>query len=210
MNITVFGATGRTGIPLVQQALDAGHEVVAFVRTPSKMPIRHACLTLVEGDVMNPADVKKAITADTNAVISVLSPVKGSPKNLLPVAVENIFSAMQQHNVKRIVYMTGAGVSMPEDQPKAFDRVMKFLLKTLSGDVLEQSVQAASKIQNSGLEWVILRAPMLTQGTHTGNYRVGWAGVNTGPRLNRADAADFLLKQLTDNQYLRKAPVVSN
>lgn len=210
MKIAVFGATGRTGIPLVRQALDAGHQVVAFVRTPSKMPIQHERLTLVQGDVMNAADVKKAISADVNAVISVLSPSKGSPKDLLPVAVENIIAAMKQHNLRRLIYMTGAGVSMPEDQPKLFDRVMKFLLKTLSGDVLEQSIRAVNKVQNSGLDWVILRAPMLTEAPHSGKYRVGWAGVNTGPRLSRADAADFLLKQIADNQYLRKAPVVSN
>ena len=39
MKIVVFGATGRTGLPLVKQALDAGHQVVAFVRDPAKMPI---------------------------------------------------------------------------------------------------------------------------------------------------------------------------
>ncbi|TKX84333.1 NmrA family protein, partial [Halorubrum sp. SS5] len=35
MRIAVFGASGRTGRPLVEQALDRGHEVVAFVRDPA-------------------------------------------------------------------------------------------------------------------------------------------------------------------------------
>lgn len=210
MKLVVFGATGRTGLQLVRQALNAGHQVVAFVRDPAKMSIKHDHLSLVPGDVMNAADVDRAITADVDAVISVLSPVKGSPKELLPVAVENILNAMKRQQVKRLIYMTGAGVDMPEDKPKLMNHIIKFALKTMAGDVLKQSELAASKVQNSGLNWTILRAPMLNDNPHSGQYRVGWVGVNTGPRLSRADAADFLIKQLTDTSYVGKAPAVSN
>lgn len=37
MNIVVLGASGGTGRLIVEQALAAGHEVVAFVRTPAKL-----------------------------------------------------------------------------------------------------------------------------------------------------------------------------
>jgi putative NADH-flavin reductase len=210
MKLVVFGATGRTGVPLIKQALDAGHQVVAFVRDPAKMPVKHDRLTLVQGDVMKSADVDKAISSDINAVISVLSPVKESPKDMLPVAVDNMLNAMQRHRIKRLIYMTGAGVDMPEDKPKLINHVIKFALKTTAGDVLKQSELAVRKVQNSSMDWTILRAPMLNDNPHSGQYRVGWVGVNTGPRLSRADAADFILKQLTSNTYLCKAPVVSN
>lgn len=39
MNIAVFGASGRTGKPLVEQALAAGHDVIAFVRDSAKLGI---------------------------------------------------------------------------------------------------------------------------------------------------------------------------
>ncbi len=210
MKLVIFGAAGRTGIPLTQQALDAGYSVVAFVRTPSKLPVVHPRLTVVQGDVMNAADVAKAVTADTDAVISVLSPVKGSPANLLPVAVDNILAAMRAHGVRRLVYMTGAGVGMPQDKPKLINHVIKFALRAMAGDVLKQSEQAVAQVRASGLDWVIVRAPMLTNAPHSGSYRVGWVGVNTGPRLARADAADFILKQVHETTYLHQAPVVSN
>ncbi|MDQ6660716.1 MAG: NAD(P)H-binding protein, partial [Chloroflexota bacterium] len=70
MKLTIFGATGRTGLQLVQQALEAGHGVVALVRTPAKMPIQHERLTLMQGDAMNPADVEKAVQG-ADAVLSV-------------------------------------------------------------------------------------------------------------------------------------------
>ena len=159
---------------------------------------------------MNSADVERAVTSDVNAVICVLSPVKGSPKGMLPVGVENILNAMKRQQVKRLIYMTGAGIDMPDDKTQLMNHIIKFALKTMAGDVLKQSEFAARKVQNSGLAWTMLRAPMLNDNPHSGQYRVGWVGVNTGPRLSRADAADFLLKQLTDTAYLGKAPAVSN
>lgn len=210
MKIVVFGATGRTGIPLVQQALDAGHEVVGFARTPSKMPIQHDRLTLIAGDVMNADDVQRAIPPDVDAVLSTLGPVKGSPPEMLPRAADNIIAAMQQSGVMRLIYMTGAGVDAPQDQPKFINHVIKFALKTISGDVLRQSEEAVAKVRGSDRDWTVVRAPMLTDGDYSGDIRVGWVGVNTGPRLARADAAAFMLQQAAATDHLRQAPVISN
>jgi putative NADH-flavin reductase len=210
MKLVVFGATGRTGLHLVKQALDAGHQVVAFVRDPAKMPVMHDHLTLIQGDVMKASDVEKAIPPDADAVISVLSPAKGSPGDMLSVAVNNILNVMHRRGIKRLIFMTGAGVAVPEDKPTLVNQVIKFALKILAGDVLRQSELAVRKIQNSGLDWTIVRVPMLNDNPYSGQYRVGWVGVNTGTRVSRADAADFILKQLSSNSYLHKAPLISD
>lgn len=39
MKITVFGATGGTGLQLVEQALAAGHEVTVVVRDPARLTV---------------------------------------------------------------------------------------------------------------------------------------------------------------------------
>lgn len=210
MKMVIFGATGRTGIPLVQQALEAGHEVVAFVRSPDKMPVQHERLTLVQGDATNRVDVEAAIAPDTDVVISVLAPTRGAPRDMLPTAASHILTTMKQRGLRRVIWMTGAGVSMPQDQPKLINHLIRFALKTLSGDVLAASEQAVQQVQQSGLDYVIVRAPMLTDGEGTGQYRVGWVGVNTGPRLARADAARFILAQAEQPTHTGQAPVISN
>lgn len=209
MKLTIFGATGRTGTPLVQQALEAGHEVVALVRTPAKISIQNDRLTLVQGDAMNPVDVEKAVQG-ADALISVLGHSKDSPKDMQTVAIRNIVAAMQKYGVKRLISLTGAGVDTPQDKPKLMNHVIKFTLKVMSGNVLKDAEQHAEVIRNSPLDWVIVRGPMLNDGPHTGKYRVGWVGVNTGTRISRADVADFLLKQVSDNTYLRQAPMISD
>lgn len=209
MKLAIFGASGRTGKPLVQQALNAGYEVVALVRTPAKVPMQNEHLTLIQGDAMNLADVEKAVQG-ADAVLSVLGQSKGSPADMQTVAIRNIVAAMQKYGVKRIVSLTGAGVDAPQDKPKLMNHVIKFALKTLSGQVLKDAEQHAAVLHQSSLDWVIVRGPMLTEGPHTGKYRVGWVGVNTGSRISRADIADFMLKQVTDTTYLHQAPMISD
>ncbi len=209
MELAVFGASGRTGRPLVQQALDAGHDVIALVRTPATFPLKHERLTVVQGDILNAADVDEVVQG-ADAVLSVIGQSKNSPKDLQTSGIKNIIDAMEKYGITRIVSLTGAGVDAPQDKPKLINHVIKFALKTLQGSVLADAEQHAKILQASNLDWVIVRGPMLTEGPHTGKYRIGWVGVNTSTRISRADVADFMLKQLTDNTYLRQAPMVSD
>jgi putative NADH-flavin reductase len=209
MKITVFGATGRTGIPLIEQALAEGHFVTAFLRDPGKLPIKHGNLTIVQGDVNNPAEVEYAVM-NADAVISTIGPARNSPTDLMTTAARNITDAMRKHGIKRLIVMTGAGVGAPEDQPKPINHFIKFMLKTLSPGVLKASEEGVAIVQNAPLDWTVVRVPMLSDGERTGKYRIGWVGVNTGPRIVRADAADFMLKQANDHQYIHKMPMVSN
>jgi putative NADH-flavin reductase len=208
MKIAVFGASGRTGIPLVQQALAQGYEVVALVRNPTKLPLKHANLTVIQGDAMNAQDVERAIQ-DTQAVISALGHTKGTPNNMQTIATQHIIAAMKKYHLKRFISLTGAGVAAPQDQPKFVNHLIKFVLKVLSAKVLNDAEEHAQVITKSNLDWTIVRGPMLTEGAHTGKYRVGWVGVNTSAKISRADLAEFMLNQLKDNTFYQQMPMVS-
>ena len=208
MRIVVFGASGRTGKPLVEQALAAGHEVTAFVRDPSKFGMKHERLTIAKGDVKGYAEVGEAVTG-ADAVLSALGHTKTSAKDVQTVGTENIVAAMKKGGVRRLVSLTGAGVGDPKDEPKLFDKVITTLLGLLQKDVLEDGENHARAIEKSGLDWVIVRGPMLTEGEKKGEYRVGYVGKNSGTKISRADVADFMLRQLDDDTYLGQKPMVS-
>jgi putative NADH-flavin reductase len=209
MKIAIFGATGKVGRHLVDQALERGDRVTAFVRDPSKLTTqRHERLKVVQGNVQNPKDVEQAV-AGTDAVLSALGQTKTSSKDVLTEGIKNIVAAMNKHGVRRLVSLTGAGVRDPKDEPKLVDRVIGSLLKLLQRDLLEDAVGAARVIQESDLDWVIVRAPVLNEGEKKGEYRVGYVGKESGTRLSRADLAGFMLEQTTDDTYLHQAPMVS-
>ena len=208
MKVAVFGGTGRTGRHLIEGALRDGHEVVALVRDPGKLTARHERLRIVEGDVLIPSRVEKTI-AGADAVLSALGHTKTSPKNVQTRGTAHIVAAMKKHGVRCVVSLTGAGVPDPADRPKPVDRVFTGLLKILQRDVLEDARRHAEILNESGLDAVIVRAPRLTDGPATGRYRVGAVGKDSGTKISRADVAGFMLRELTDDEYLGQMPMIS-
>jgi putative NADH-flavin reductase len=209
LKIAVFGASGKVGRHLLDQALERGAEVTVLLRDTSKPTTqRHERLKVVQGDVLEPTDVEQAVMG-SDVVVSVLGHTKTSPKNVLTEGMKNIVAAMKKHGVRRLVSLTGAGVRDAKDEPKLVDRLIGSLLKILQRDLLEDSIGMAQVIRESDLEWVIVRAPVLVEGEKKGEYRIGYVSKESGTKLSRADVADFMLKQTTDVTYLHQAPAVS-
>jgi putative NADH-flavin reductase len=208
MKIVVFGASGGTGAKVLDQALNAGYMVTAFVRTPGKLVVEHKNLNVFQGDVIDAVEVEKAIVGQ-DAVISALGPTRPPVPHMMETAAKNILTGMLKHGVSRIVSTTGAGVRQPEDQPKLIDHFMSALLNLLAKDVLLDSAANVKAIQSSDLDWTIVRFPRLMDGVHTGKYRVGYVGRDSGSQISRADGADFILRELVEKKWVKKLPIVS-
>ncbi len=208
MKIVVFGASRGAGFEVVKQALEAGHHVTAFVRTPEKFTLKHANLTVFQGDALDAVAVEKAISGQ-EAVVSALGPTRPPVPHMMETSAKNIVAGMKKHGVQRIVSTTGAGVRQPEDQPKFIDHFIGFLLNLLAKDVVLDSAANVNVFTTSNLDWTIVRFPRLMDGEHIGRYRVGYVGKDSGTQLSRADGADFVLKELVEKKWLRKLPVVS-
>jgi nucleoside-diphosphate-sugar epimerase len=209
MNITIFGATGKTGLHLVRQALAAGHNVTAFARTPEKLGLQDARLRVVQGDVTDAAAVARAVEG-ADVVISALGPSSNKPVYAVTQGMKNIVAAMQQHGVQRLVVSAGAGVGAPGDKPKPVDRIFGTMLGIVSRNVVADMKQAVATVRDSGTQWTVVRVPMLTDDPATGKVRVGMLGGDVGIRLSREDMARWMLEQADDTAHLRALPVISN
>ncbi len=209
MKITLFGATGRTGKYVLKRALEAGHEVTALVRSPDKLDTPNPKLTVIQGDARDAEAVSRAI-AGAGAVVSTLGPVRGGPMDVMTRAAENIVTGMRQHGVNRLIFTTGAGVPAPQDRPTFMSKFMGFLVRTLSRDVYEDSLHGAEIVTQSGLDWTIVRGPMLKDAPFDGNYQLGYVGDGMNRTLSRGNFADCILSQLQDETYLHKIPAASD
>jgi len=220
MRIAVFGATGRTGRPLVEQALGRGHEVVAFARDPADLPdgVRDDdALTVVDGDAYAGDGVAAAVAGGgtgavpVDAVVSVLGQTDAGPDDLLTVAGRNVLDAMADHGVERYVTLVGAGVREPGESVSLGGKVMGSLLKLLAGEVLADAAAHVEDVRSSDTRWTVVRAPRLTDGAHTGEFRHGTA-LELGLRdtAARADVAQFLLDCLADDRYVGELPKVTD
>lgn len=207
--IALFGATGKTGRRVLDRALAAGHRVQALVRDPAKLEVVHEALTVVPGDVLDAGAVERTV-AGADVVVSVFGQVTGSSHTLQTEGTRLIVTAMQKHQVTRLVTLSGGGLRAPQDRPKLADRVIRTLLKLLSGQVLADAEGHLRLLEQSGLEWTVVRGPMLTEDPGKGRHRIGWVGVGTSTRISRDDLADFILTQVSDRRFVGQMPFVSD
>ena len=206
MKLTIFGASSASGRLLVEKALADGHEVTAFVRDGSKLRISNPNLKIVSGDALDPADVERAVEG-RDAVLSTLGP-KGKPKVMAAESMKNIVKAMEKHDVKRLVVVSVAGVPVPQDQ-RGFN-LASGLIKLLLKDVFTDRENQLALLNNSSLDWVAVRVPRLTNDPPTGSVKAFFGNPSPRMKVTRADLADFMLKQLTKDLWLGKAPILTN
>jgi len=206
MNILIFGASGKTGHELVKQALTQGHRVTAFVRNPSKLKITHDHLKVIQGDVTNSKLVEEAAKGH-DAVLSALgaaSPFKFDQS--VVDGISNIVIAMEQENVDRLIYLSAINVKESISNAGLLIRfIAPILLRTeTAGHEAREII-----IRQSRLKWTLVRSAGLTNDVHK-EYRSGEniKAKGIAASISRTDVADFMLRQLTDNTFLKKAPMI--
>ena len=206
MKITIFGATGLTGKEVVTQALEAGHEITALIRTPSKMESAKPGVEIVNGDVFDIASVERAVTG-RDAVICVLG--DGRSGNVRSEGTKNIIQAMQKAGVRRLICQSSLGVGDSRGNLNFLWKHVMFglLLRKAYADHVRQE----EYVMQSDLDWTIVRPGAFTKGPRTGKYRHGFSAADKSVtlKISPADTADFILKQLADRTYLHKAPGIS-
>jgi putative NADH-flavin reductase len=209
MHLAIFGATGRTGKLLVEQALESGFVVKAFVRDPLKMTIAHPRLRVVEGDATDPAAVRRVVEG-ADAVLSVLATSASqtiAKERPLTRGTRNILAAMKEFGVRRIV-ISASGIPQEGDAPDPrFHLLMGFVRRVVRASY-EDTVGSAQAVRESSLDWTIVRMAAPTNGPRTGRVRAGFAGRSIGMRIARADAAAFMLEEVRTARFVRQAPVI--
>src|SRR5260221_4180550 len=109
MKLIVFGANGGIGHHVVEQALEAGQDVIAVVRSPSSITVQHQRLSVFQGDVLQGATVKESM-AGQETVISALGVTSRAPTVVYSQGIANIIMAMQQAHVKRLQCVSASGL----------------------------------------------------------------------------------------------------
>lgn len=208
MKLVIFGSTGSIGQQIVQQALDQGHQVTAFLRNPAKLNIQHPQLNIFIGDVMNSTLVEEAVMGQ-EAVICVIGSGNKLSGNVRSQGTQNIIQAMEKLGVKRLICQSTLGTGDSWGN-------LNFYWKYIMFGLILRKVFADHQIQEqyvrqSNLDWTIIRPSAFIDGNLTGQYRHGFDSSDRELTLtiSRPDVADFILKQLRENTYFGKAASLS-
>ncbi|MCU0837279.1 MAG: SDR family oxidoreductase [Rhodospirillales bacterium] len=209
--LLIIGASRGIGLEAVKQALKAGHRVRALARSASRIPVTHANLEKVASDALDEGAVAEALDG-IDAVIQALGVAAGPemllrPTRLFSDATRVLLAAMTETGVRRLICVTGFGAG---DSRNRGNFLYNAAFTTFLGRVYDDKDVQERLIRKSGLDWVIARPVILTNGPKTGRYQV-----LVDPRewrcgfISRADVADFLVKQIDDDRYLGTTPVLT-
>ena len=181
MRILIVGASGALGRELVAQALARGHRVTALVRVPERFELRHPNLTVVAGDVLDPAAVEAAV-AGQEAVISALGHKRWMiPTDILSTGTANVLAAMARHGVRRFVCVTSLGVGDSWWRMGLYYTL--FVLPVILQFYFWDKHRQEKIVRASGLDWTIVRPGALTHGRARG--RPGGAAPRSATRSGR-------------------------
>lgn len=205
MKIVVFGANGKTGLLLVEQALAKGYQVTAFIRKAGSVFPENPNLKVVVGNLNETLKLKDAL-AGADACLSTLgggSLTHRSPE--IVSGIDNIVRIMEQEVVPRFIYLSSFGAG---ESKNFMPLIMRFLLVNFMLRVpLADHNANEQRITNSKLHWTVIRPGGLNDGTLTGNLKHGTGKPNFkgNTNISRANVAAFMLDQVGDLEYNKKA-----
>lgn len=208
MKITVIGAAKGIGLALTKMALEGGHEVTALMRDPAKLSLTHPKLRTARGDIRNQASIEAALAGQDAVCVCIGAPPSLKPMDVFSQGARNVLAAIKKAPTVKLISVTGIGAGDSRGHGGFFyDKIIQpLLLKTM----YEDKDREEAILKASAVDWMIVRPGLLTNGKHTGKYRVltDMAGVTAG-KISRADVADFILGQMARPTYFKQTPLLT-
>jgi len=203
MNITIIGASAGIGLETVKRGINRNHSITTLSRSEINIEEKQS-LNMILGDATNKADLFKSIQ-NADALIITL----GTGKNMKPTNLFSDFAKLilEIHKENKItipfIFVTGFGAG---ESKNYVPWLVKMFLKYLLKDVYADKTKMEEMITHSDLNWTVVRPGRLLDKELTEKYRIEnklFKGINIGG-INRADVADFLIKQAENQTELKK------
>lgn len=155
MKIAVFGATGGLGQQFLNKALEKGHEIVAYVRSPDKITYEHKDLKVIKGDVFDKEKIAETLKGLDAVFITWRMRTQRIP--LFSEGTQNVVDAMKENGMKRLIVMSEYAYG---EHYRNFGLVARGLTKIYEKTARFQIGERTKQddvIYNSGLDWTINR-----------------------------------------------------
>jgi putative NADH-flavin reductase len=220
MKLTIFAATGGIGRQILEQAVDAGHDVTAVVRHPQKLPDELSSqIRVVSADLAapDPATLASAVQG-ADGVLSGLGPRSKAETGIAARGTQAIVAAMKAAGARRIVVVSAAPIgtvpSPGRPNPPKHDPgdgfIMQHLLNPLVKTALRKNyadlAQMEDILRDSDLDWTAVRPPRLTDKPLTGTYRTAHGqNLRRGLVIARADVAHYMLRAVGQPETIKQA-----
>lgn len=213
MKVTLFGATGIVGRAVLRHLLDCGYEVNVLTRHPEKINENDSRLHVFVGEVINPADVQRALDGSEAVIQTIGIGGKGDGRKTTVVSDANrvIMRCMERAGIKRYVAISviGAGDSIAF-LPAIYRRVIMPLFQRWFIPIIDDKNRMEADIFKSNLDWTVVRGTTVKERKPTGKIKASLDGKGIGFSISADGLADFMVRMIKDRSYLHECPTVSD
>jgi uncharacterized protein YbjT (DUF2867 family) len=196
MKVLVAGAHGKTARRLVRMLVEDGHEVRGLVRKEEQMPDVEAdgaepVLVDLEEEGVEGAVGQAVEGCDAVIFAAGAGPGSGAARKetMDYGGAVKLVEATEQNNVRRYLMLSSMGAGDPEGGSEAMR------------PYLRAKARADERLQESGLDYTIIRPGSLTDGEETGGIEAAEALGRRG-EISRSDVARTFTEALEmENTY---------
>lgn len=208
MKIFLFGATGGTGREVLIKLLEQKHQVFVLARNPEDLNITDDYLKIIKGSVFTPETYYNELS-ECDLVISALGATSRMPTDIYSKGGQQIISAMKAAKIKRLITLTAAAFD-PTD-PHYNNFFLRFIIRPLLKNMYSDMQQWETILEGTpNIDWTVIRPSQLLNGKERGKYRVQIDHCpKGGSKIRRSDLADFIVKQISSDEYIHKKVAIA-
>jgi putative NADH-flavin reductase len=215
LQILVYGATGKIGTHVVEEALQRGHLVTAVSRDPSRIKKQHDNLSVVEGDLLDLQSIELLVEDKDIIIVSVRGMIgkDKKPENTLQyIATRNIVGQLRGvgGGAARLIHVGGSGSLEVEPGVLYADKIPRvFLPKSLEHEIQGQILALEYLRTVNDIDWSYATpAKNFTNGERTGEFRIGGDALMEDDRgksrISRADFAVALIDEAEKADHVQQ------
>ncbi|ADK05174.1 TPA: SDR family oxidoreductase [Bacillus anthracis] len=205
--IAILGANGKAGKILVNEALEKGYQVKILTRNSTNTEKINKNIETIIGDARNFSTIQDLLQG-CSAVINAV----GQPKNesyIFSTVTKHILEAMKESKIKRYILISGGSLNVTGDQKGIINKIGATLFKLFLPKMMQDKYKELQIIQNSEVDWTIVRLPFVIEGTGIGSIKESLVDM-PGIKIQNGDIAPFVIKQINSDRYVGKCPFISN
>ena len=204
MKVALYGATGNSGSRILKELVSRGHQVIAIVRNPAKLPQPAPGVVIKQDDLSDSKKIAAAING-AEAVISAYAPPQDDVDAIVGVTQRQV-EALNHGSKVRLIVVGGAGGLNVAPGVTLIDS--GYLPEPVL-PIAKAHSKALNVLRASTIDWTYLApAAYFEPGTRTGKFRLGTdeliANERQESRISMEDYAIALVDELEKPQHRRQ------
>ena len=204
MKVALYGATGKSGSRILKELVSRGHQVIAIVRNPAKLPQPGSGVVIKQDDLSDPNKIAAAVNG-ADAVISAYAPPQENVDAIVGVTQRQV-EALSHRPDTRLIVVGGAGGL---DVAPGVTLVDSGYLPEAYLPIAKAHIKAHGVLKASTIDWTYLApAAYFEPGERTGKFRLGKdelvANERQESRISMEDYAIALVDELEKPKHRRQ------